>query len=169
MSKINEIEEFCDNLDAGKKPKSNKTIKLVAIGIIFLLVGIASAGILSSFMSVSTTITVENTALQSDGNNLPLTITETFANANAGDYFTTQVNFTNTRDDCYFLVNYTLTNDEGVSGVLLNETGSEIEHSFYVNASETRNLSIKWEISLLAEAGQYTGNINFTPEEAERV
>jgi len=147
------------------KRKGKKTAKLLVLCSIFCIVSIVSAGILTSFATINTQITVDKTALQVEGHNAPYTVQTTFTNATPGDIYYQTINFTNIRNDCYFDVNYTAVCDEGLSVVLLNETGVEKDW-FRVYANETRYMEIKWQIDLLAEVGNYTGTVTFYPEEA---
>lgn len=163
------VVKFVDGLHTNQKRKRHgvKKKSLIVVSVVLLITALtASAGMMTFFLKINTSIVVTETTLKVNGQNAPLTVSESFDSACNGDIFYTDYNLTNIRASCYFNVSFTTIADEGINITILNESNETIDW-IIVGPLENVNVTVKWAVSLLAEPGTYSGNVTFVPTEAE--
>jgi len=138
-----------------------KTASLIMVFIIGALVLTASAGLISVFMTVQTTVTVNTSAIQIDGHNTPYIITETFSNKSAGESWNTSHTVVNLID-ATFMVNWSITTDEGLN-VKVQKAGYVDATEMEVEPYDTDYLYINYTLDPLIEPGDYSATIEILP------
>lgn len=132
-----------------------------------LIIGIASAGLLSYFALIDITIDVDPSILINDE---PAPYEGYFSfNGMAGNITSYIYNATNLRDDAIYILNFSVNADEGLNIRFLNDTLDEIQN-ITVNPLETVNFTVETEIDFLADPEQdLTAYITVEPEMVTRI
>lgn len=164
MSKpIKDIESWIDNGFHSKRGIGIKKRTLFAlVGTLIMIGFIASAGLISTFLTINTEITVNNTNILIDDNNAPWTIQSSFSNKLPGNIWNESHYINNTKSGCYYLINFTSICDTGLTAILLNSTHEQITQ-VNVTGVGSELVYIEYELDLLADVGTYNATINFDP------
>lgn len=166
-----EVEKWIDeNLSLSLKPSKRKghgikrkTFTALIVVFVGALVLTASAGLITVFMSITTTVTVDETALQIDGNNCPYTIQDSFDNKKANDSWEVTYTITNSID-ASFVINWSVVSDEGLHITIFN-SGHDPCDNMTVEPFDTDYLYVNYTLEPLCEIGTYEATIEILPME----
>lgn len=159
---LNDIENWVDNGFRHKRkgfPIKKKTF-FALVGTLLMLSFITTAGLITTFLTVETQITVDSTNILLDSNNAPWTIQSSFNSKLPGDIWNESHHINNTKSGTWYLINFSAICDTGLTAQLLNSTYDIISN---VNATTNHIVYIEYELDLLAEIGTYNATITFDP------
>ena len=157
---------MCEHIDNISYPQKRKGIGIrkktlfSIVGTLILIGLVASAGLITTFLTVTTEITVDSTNIQIDSNNAPWTIQSSFSNKLPGNVWNESHWINNTRSGTWYLINFSATCDIGLSAQLLSSTYDIISN---VNATTNHRIFIRYELDLLVEPDTYNATITFDP------
>lgn len=160
-----EVDEFLSRQE--KQHRGIGIPKKLFVGLIasLIIVGIASAGILTMFMAMEVDVSVDSTNVLIDDSTSPYSKTSSFSNKLPGDTWNESIWVNNTKSGTYYLINLSATSDDGLSISFMNSTDDIIST---LNATTNHLLFIQYELDLLCEPDTYNATIELTPLEAGR-
>lgn len=160
MKTHKEVCKIIDNIGKRKGFGIRKKTLFSLVGTLIIIGMVASAGLITTFLTINTEITVTDTNIQVDDQNAPWTIQSSFSSKLPGDTWYEVHWINNTRSGTWYLIGFDAICDPGLSARLLNSTYDVISN---VNATGDHMLCVEYALDLLCEPDVYNATIDFIP------